>query len=65
MAAQTLLDSAESPEMCREEEFFAPKEIPDLITPLKRTLSGWEIVFFTLIVLLGTALIIDLWLLLN
>ncbi|MBW3623838.1 MAG: hypothetical protein KY468_10575 [Armatimonadetes bacterium] len=36
-----------------------------IVASLNRTLSGWEILFHTFIVLLGTALLIDLWLILR
>jgi hypothetical protein len=38
-------------------------EPPAPPTSLNRTLTGWEILFFTLIILLGTILVVDLWLL--
>ena len=40
-------------------------DTPAPSTSLNRTLTGWEILFFTLIILLGTVLIVDLWLLIT
>jgi hypothetical protein len=38
---------------------------PTVYSSLNRTLTGWEVLFFTFIVLLGTALLVDLWFLLH
>jgi len=70
MATQLLEEAPDTPDI-RESDFRPVTEqtgeLDSTFLPhsFNRTLSGWELLFYSLIVILSTALVIDLWMILR